>query len=181
MAKDIVTVRDLINDITSTRTQTSANSKDELRVAQAMLNDPTYVVDIYGKTGVTGQYSPYADTRMMVADMIKDTAKISMSEAQELANNYVFNKTSAQAMINFSKEFVNTYLETGRKLPLGCRERSNCSLLKKSKEAKVNSFPVPTAVDAEGNKVYNTSAGMTPAYDTIKVFGTCPAHLKNKE
>ena len=176
---NVTTVKELIDSIASTRTQTSANAKDENKVALAMLNDPTYVVDVYGKNGVVGQYSPFAETRSMVADIIKDTTRISANEAQELANGYLFNKGSAQVMVDFSKEFVNTYLQTGRKLPLGCRETSNCSLIKKSKEAKVNSFPVPVAVDANGNKTYNTTASMTPAYDTIKVSGSCPAHLKN--
>ncbi len=179
MSKETLTVVELINTISSTRTQTSANAKDENRVALAMLNDPTYVVDIYNKNGISGQYSPYAETRSMVADIIKDTTKVSSAEAQELANNYQFNKNGAQTMINFGKEFVNTYVQTGRKLPLGCREKSNVSLSKKTKEAKVNSFPVPTAVDANGEKTYVTTAGMTPAYETLKVSGSCPAHLKN--
>ena len=180
MPKEFTTVAELINDIATTRTQTSANAKDETRVALAMLNDPTYVVDIYNKDGVSGQYSPFADIRSMVADIIKDTTKVSSNEAQELANNYQFSRRGAQTMVAFSKEYITTYLQTGRKLPLGCRARSNCALVKKEKEAKVNSFPVPTAVDGNGNKTYNTSASMTPAYDTIKVTGSCPAHLKKQ-
>ena len=181
MSKEFTTVAELIAEISATRTQTSANAKDETRVAMAMLNDPTYVVDIYNKDGISGQYSPFADTRSMVADIIKDTTKVSSNEAQELANNYQFSKSGAQTMVAFSKEYINTYLQTGRKLPLGCREKSNCALVKKEKEAKVSSFPVPTAIDGNGNKTYNTAASMTPAYDTIKVTGSCPAHLKNNK
>ena len=178
MPKEYTTVRELINEISTTRTQTSANAKDEIRVALAMLNDPTYVVDVYNKNGVSYSYCPYDDARSMIADIIKDATKVSADEAAELAYGYQFTKSGAQTMISFSKEYINTYLQTGRKLPLGCRERSNCALVKKEKEAKVNSFPVPTAVDGNGNKTYNTSASMTPAYDTIKVIGSCPAHLK---
>lgn len=179
MAKEIATVAELINEISTTRTQTSANAKDETKVALTMLNDPTYVVDIYGKSGVVGTYSPFEDSRSMVADIIKDATKVSTNEAQELANNYQFSKSGAQTMVNFAKEYVNTYLKTGRKLPLGCRETSNCALVLKQKEAKVNSYPVPTSVDGDGNRTYDTSASMTPAYDTIRVIGSCPTHLKN--
>ena len=35
-------------------------------------------------------------------------------------------------MINISKQFIHTYLETGRKLPLGGREKSNISLVNKT-------------------------------------------------
>ena len=180
MAKEFATVMEVLQNIQETRTQSSANSKDEIRVGQAMLNDPTFVVDIYNKDGVVGQYSPYQDTRDMISSIIKDTTKMSANEATELANNYQFTRQTTQAMNNYAKEFVNTYLQTGRKLPLGCRATSNCSLIAKHKEAKVNSFPAPIAVDANGNKIYDSSASMTPAYDTIKVSGTCPAHLKKK-
>ena len=181
MAKE-TTVRDIIKNIKETRTQTSASKDAELRVAQAMLNDPSYVVDIYNKNGVVGQYSPYAETRTMVAEIVKDTAHISAKEAEELSQKYTFSKSTAQTMINFSKEFINTYLECGRKLPLGTRETSNCALIRKHKESKVNTFPMASAVDANGEKVYTTSPGtITPEYDTIRVIGSCPAHLKNND
>ena len=180
VTKDAMTVKDVIANIAETRTQTSANSKDENRVALAMLNDPTYVVDIYNKEGVVGQYSPYAETRDMISNIIKDTAKISEGEAKKLAENYQFDKKNSQAMINFGKEFVLTYLQTGRKLPMGCREKSNCSLIKITKDARTSSFPVPNGVDANGEKIYTTTTGTTPAYESIRVSGACPAHLKNK-
>ena len=180
VTKDAMTVKDVIANIAETRTQTSANSKDENRVALAMLNDPTYVVDIYNKEGIVGQYSPYAETRDMISNIIKDTAKISEGEAKKLAENYQFDKKNSQAMINFGKEFVLTYLQTGRKLPMGCREKSNCSLIKITKDARTSSFPVPNGVDANGEKIYTTTTGTTPAYESIRVSGACPAHLKNK-
>ena len=48
------TVRELVNEINNTRTQTSASAKDEVRVMKAMLNDPDFKVDVYGKSGVEG-------------------------------------------------------------------------------------------------------------------------------
>lgn len=181
MAKEAMTVKELIADIAETRTQTSANSKDEVRVAQAMLNDPTYKVDIYTKKGVVGQYCPYEESRAMCAAIIKDTTKVSSKEAEELAGNYQFSKSDAQSMVNFSKEFINTYTQTGRKLPLGGRERSNVALQLKVKEAKMSSFP-SVAVDAEGNKIYTSTQGkMIPEHETLKVSSSCPAWLKDKE
>lgn len=174
------TVRELIKNINDTRTQTSANTRDEVRVAQAMLNDKSYVVDIYDKNGVCGQYSPFEDTRNMVASIIKETTKVSDSEAKNLAENYKFGKNEAKAMVDFGKEYINTYIHTGRKLPLGTRELSSVSLVLNKKAAKVGSYPVPSGVDANGKKIYNTTSGTIPAYETIKVSGSCPKHLKNK-
>ena len=176
-----VTVRDLIKHINDTRTQTSANSKDEVRVAQAMLNDKSYVVDVYDKSGVCGTYSPYEDTRNMVASIIKDTTKMSDAEAKNLANNYKFGKNEAKTMVDFGKEYINTYIHTGRKLPLGTREFSSVSLVLNKKPAKVGSYPVPSGIDNNGNKIYSTTSGNIPAYETIKASGSCPKHLKNKD
>ena len=180
--REVVSVKDLIKNIAETRTQTAANAKDEVRVAQAMLNDPDYKVDIYTKKGIQSQYCPYEETRAMCADIIKDTTKMSAREAEDLSKNYVFDRNTAQTMVNFSKEFVNTYIQTGRKLPLGGRERSNVQLAIKTKEAKIASFPAATSVDSDGNKVYSTSQGkFVPEHDTIKVYSSCPAWLQNKQ
>lgn len=176
--KETGTVIDVIRDIQNTRTQVSANARDELRVAQAMLNDPTYSVDIYGKTGVIATYCPYEETRGMIASILKDTTHISTKEATELANGYSFDKNTAEAMIHFSKEFISTYTQTGRKLPLGCRATSNVALIAKHKEPKESSYPVPTP-DGNGNTIYNSSSSITPGYDTLKAIGTCPVHVKN--
>lgn len=178
---NITTVRELIKDIQEHRTQTSANAKDELRVAMAMLNDPTYVVDVYSKNGVVGQYCPYREVRDMCANIIKDTTKMSAKEATELAEGYQFDRAAAQTMINFSKEYVNTYVETGRKLPLGGRSKSNVQLAIKTKEAKLNSFPTATSVDANGNKVYTHGIGkMSPEHNTIKVYNGSLPWLKTE-
>ncbi len=116
----------------------------------------------------------------MCASIIKDTTKMSAKEATELANNYQFDKSTTQAMINFSKEYINTYIETGRKLPLGAREKSNVQLAIKTKESRINSFPTATSVDADGNKVYTQSTGkMTPEHNTIKVYNGALPWLKS--
>ena len=183
MAKqEFQTVEELIKNIQENRTQTSANAKDEVRVAQAMLNDPSYKVDIYSKKGIQGQYCPYEDVRAMCSSVIKDTTKISQAEADGLIKDYQFDRAEAQSMVNFSKEFINTYIQTGRKLPLGGREKSNVQLALKVKEAKISSFPMATSVDANGNKVYTTGTGkQVPEHNTIKVFSSCPSWLQNKE
>ena len=175
------TVKELINEIATTRTQASANYKDEIRVATAMLNDPTYVVDVYDKKGFSCTFSPYATGRDLVANIIKNATKVTDEECKELAENYQFTKDDATDIVHFSKEFINTYLQTGRKLPLGSRERSNVSLMRAVKEARTTTYPAPTGVGTDGQKKYQIASSTTPEYDTIKVFGKCPSHLKNKD
>ena len=111
------TVKEVIENINASRSQVSACAKDETKVMMAMLNDPTYKVDVYGRNGVEGVYCPYEEARTMVSNIIKDTTKINRNEANELANNYEFDKQNAVIMTGLSKEFINTYIQCGRKLP----------------------------------------------------------------
>lgn len=152
-----ITVKDLINNINETRTQISSSIKDETRVMKAMLNDPTFVVDVWSRNGVEKQYCPYEEARVMIANIIRDTTKVSAAEAEELAKSYDFGNQEANIMIGITKEFVNTYIETGRKLPLGGRELSNVALAKKIKKAKNNE---------------------SKAYTSLKVYGSTPSWLK---
>lgn len=174
-------VKELIEEINNSRTQISSSVKDEVRVMKAMLNDPTFKVDIWSANGINGQYCPYEDARSLIANVIKDTTKISNSEAIDLANNYQFGNKEASIMIGLSKEFVNTYLQTGRKLPLGGREKSNISIAYKTKEG-VNSYPKKIGVDKNGADIYETfSEGVIPAHGSLKVYSSCPSWLYNKD
>jgi hypothetical protein len=176
-----VSVKALIKEINETKTQISASAKDEQRVMRAMLNDPTFKVDIYGKGGVKGQYCPYDDARQMISSIIKDTTHMGTKEAEELASGYEFGKNEATTMINISKEFVNTYVETGRKLPLGGRADSDISIAKKVKEAKANTYPKKVGVNADGTDKYETvTEGTIPAHGSLKVYSPAPSWLIKK-
>lgn len=173
------TVMELVKEINETRTQTSASNKDELKVMQAMLNDPDFVVDVYGKSGVIGQYCPYDDAHNMAANIIKGAAKISTKEAEHLAESYEFTKSDANTFINISKEFINTYVETGRKLPLGGREKSNIALSKKVKGERSNNFPKKVGVNDDGSDKYESCGeGIIPAHNSLRVHSSCPPWLK---
>ena len=176
------TVEELIKEINETRTQTSASAKDETRVMRTMLNDPTFKVDVYGKSGVEGVYCPYEESRTMIANIIRDTTKISGKEAMELSQSYEFGKQESNIMIGISKEFIKTYLETGRKLPLGGRENSNISIAKKIKKERVGGFPQKVGVNSDGTDKFVNSGSETtiPAHGSIKVYSQCPSWVKDR-
>lgn len=176
-------VKELLNEINTTRTQTSANAKDENRVMRAMLNDPTFKVDVWSRNGIDGQYCPYDEARTLVANIVKDTTKISSTEASDLAAQYEFGKQEAGIMVGISKEFINTYIETGRKLPLGGRETSNISIAKKVKESRSNSFTKKIGVNEDGTDKYETvTEGLIPTHGSLKVYSPAPIWLnKNTE
>ena len=165
-------VRALVADIKANLSQAGASQKDEVAVMRAMLNDKSYVVDVYKRNGETTPYCPSTDARNMIASVIASTTKISNQEAAELADKHEFKKSEAEAMVNISKEFIHAYMATGRKLPLGGRERSDVSLSPKSVEEKERSFP--QKIDGE----YQKGNTKIPAHDSIKVTAPCPAWLK---
>lgn len=171
----------LVKEIKEGLSQTSASCKDELKVMKSMLNDKDYVVDVYNNDGVVGQYSPYEDARTMVSSIISSAAKVSKAEADNLAANYEFKKNESETLVNISKEFVNTYLQTGRKLPLGKREKSNVSLSIKEVEETTRMYPKKVGVNKDGSDRYEKVETHVPSYTGIKVIAPCPKWVKNQK
>lgn len=171
-------VKKMITEIKQNLSQAGSSQKDELRVMQAMLNDTSYEVGIYGKNGQEGVYCPSKDARRMCANIIATSAKISQNEAENLMSAYEFKKSDASTMINISKEFVNTFIQTGRKLPLGAREKSNVSISLKDVEASTRSYPKKVGVNADGTPRYEKAATKVPAHQSIKVHAPCPTWVK---
>lgn len=161
-------VKELISDIQKGLTKTTASQKDERDVMRAMLNDDTYKVGIYTKAGRVGEYCPYEESRAMFSSIISSTTKLPAAEAEALAKDYQVTNKDADVFVGISKEFVNTYVTTGRKLPLGGRENMSVTLEKKDVAERVTRIP---------NQDKTT---IIPAHRTIKAKGSCPSWLKNK-
>lgn len=167
-------VNDLLAEIKESHSQVSSSAKDELRVMQAMLNDQDYEVDIYSTEGKVGTYCPAKDFRNMQANIISSVTKMSKDECHNLADNYVATKSDATTMINISKEFTNTYLETGRKLPFGGREKSNYSLSMKVTPETVKKFKIKSE---SGNSEIEGET-LVPAHNRLKAKSSCPSWTK---
>lgn len=171
-------VKTLIETIREGLSQQNSSQKDEVSVMKAMLNDREYQVGIYAKEGQIGTFCPAEEARNMSASIISGATKIAIVEAKQLANEYEFTKNDAQSMVNISKEYVNTYLQTGRKLPLGGRETSDVSLIRKEVEATQRTYPKQVGVDQDGNKIFEKATTEVKAHSTIKAQGSCPSWIK---
>lgn len=167
-----MSVKELVKDINVNLSQRSGSQKDEVRVMQAMLNDKDFRVGEYSKQGKIGEYCPFEDSRKMVATIISTAAKVPAAESKKLAESYEFGKPEAQTMVNLSKEFINTYVETGRKLPLGGRENMNVSLSIKEVDKSVKQLPKTGIGSSTKDSV------VIPAHKSIKSSGPCPSWLK---
>ena len=167
-------VRELVKEIRDNLSQKSSSQKDEARVMKAMLNDREYEVGIYGKEGKEGTINPAKEARAMIASVMTSAAKIPVAEAEKLAEAHEFKKSEAANMINISKEFVNTYLETDRKLPLGGRETSDVSLIRKEVKESTRTYPSKVGVNEDGTPRYEHVPVKVKAHNSVKVVAPCP-------
>ena len=173
-------VKELIKEIKTNLSQVSSSQKDEVKVMRAMLNDKDFEVDVYEKEGKIGTYCPAKDVREMVSNVVAATTRISNEEASMLVQDYEFKKSDAETFVNVSKEFVNTYLQTGRKLPLGGREKSNVSLVLKDVKEQSRRFPRKVGVNPDGTAKYDNGVVNVGSYESIKVIAPCPTWTSKK-
>ena len=159
----------------------TASKKDEIRVMKALMNDTSYEVDIYGNDGKDGSINPSKTLRSFCSSVLSNAAKIPAVEAEHIMNGYEFKKSEAEKISDFTKEFVNTYIHTGRKLPLGGREKSNVSLALKVVPPGERSYPKSVGVDKNGNKIYASAKTYVQSFESVKVFASAPSWLGNKK
>lgn len=172
-------VNELIKEIKENLNQKSASQKDEVRVMKAMLNDKDYEVGVYSSEGKIGTFNPSKTARQMMSSVISSAAKITQAESESMMADYEFKKSEAESMVSISKEFVNTYVKTGRKLPLGGRETSNVSISEKHvEEVKGRIYPKKIGVNDDGSNRYGKGLTDIKAHDTLRIEGPCPKWVK---
>lgn len=172
------TVSELVKEIKDNLSQVSSSNKDEVRVMQAMLNDKEYEVGVYTNSGLKETYNPAKDYRGMLSSIVANTTKISKDEAAALVDSYEVSKSDASTMVNVSKEFINTYITTGRKLPFGGREKSNIALSGKEVPETIKTYPKKVGVNEDGTGRYESGERRVPSHFTVKAHGSCPDWVK---
>lgn len=172
-----VKVADLLAEIQTNHKQVSASQRDEVRVMQAMLNDTSYEVGVYGKAGQVGTYNPAKDFKAMQANIVASVTKIGKDEASKLVEVYEATKSDANTMVGISKEFVNTYLSSGRKLPLGGREKANFALSEKTVPRTEKTYQ--RRVDSgNGEVTWEPGKKIIPEHKGLKARSSCPAWVE---
>lgn len=161
--------------------QRSASIRDEVTVMQALLNDRDYEVEIFKKNGENEFFAPGREFRGMVTDIISSAAKINQEESAHLVENYEFKRAQAQTMVGISKEFIHSYLDTGRKFKLGGRVDSDVSFVKKEFEAGMRRYPARVGVDPSGDPIMGASEIWVDSYTGIKASSPCPDWIKTKK
>ena len=179
MTKKKSETQNLVKSIHDSLKQRGASSRDEISVMKCMLNDSKYVVDVYSSnSGEVEKYCPYDDVRSTYKNVLK-SAGMTADEAQQVADNYVCTNADAKTYINIGKDFIHTYLGTGRKLPLGGREQSNVSLIGKTKPERPNIHVSKVGINEDGSDKFEmVEDGVIPEYKTVKVISPVPSWLK---
>ncbi len=162
------------------RTYDTKSQKNETAVMTAMMNDGTYQVSTYAGGGYQGIYCPAASFRRVVSNALSASTGMTRLEADSLLAKHEFTSQDAREMVNFSKEFVLSYLKTGRKLPLGGRDNSNISLKIKEVPAGFVTYPVKIGEDQHGHPICESKETFVGQYETIKVYGPCPSWKKEQ-
>lgn len=173
----MATVNELLADIQENHKQVSSSQKDEVRIMQAMMNDTSYEVGVYNKSGKIADYNPAKDFREMQKNIIASVTKIGKDEAAKLVEGYEATKSDATTMVNISKEFVNTYLSSGRKLPLGGREKANFSLSEKIVPTTEKTYQRRIA-GANGEFTWEPGKKVIPEHKGLKAKSSCPSWVK---
>lgn len=180
-------VRELINQLNNTSVDTNKkvyntkSEKTEIEVMKTMMNDTTYSVDVYNNKGYVNTYNPGKNIRDMFSNVISNTCGISKLESDLLMKKYEFNNDDAKEMVNFSKEYINTYLfEVGKKMKLGGRKDNNICLKEKEVPAGFVKYPAKVGKSTDGKYIYEFKETYIPKYKTLNIEGTCPPWLLNR-
>jgi hypothetical protein len=138
-----LTMNELMGEIReTTKKQKSASRVDEIRVMKTMLNDPDFSVSIYDKNkGLIGQRCPHEEAVKFLANTTSAITGLDAKNAAELASKYEFTKKDAIFMVENSRDFVQTYLSTGRKLPIAQTEDTEASLFYRAVPSKEKVVP----------------------------------------
>lgn len=145
-----------------------ANLGLENEVMMHMLNDKDFKVGVYKKgEGQVDTLSIYETSRELVASILNNAANISKSESIDLAENFKFNKNESSNMVQISKEFVNQYVTTGKKLAFGSREETNMSLNIKHVESRERTV----SVGGIGDKATGKENITIPEHNVVKCSG----------
>lgn len=136
-------MENLISEIKKvTETQTSINKADELKVMTTMLNDPDFSVGVYDKKiGYIGQRCPHDEAVKFVGDVIQRATGLEKKDATHLASNLEFTKKDAGFLITNMKDFLATYIGTGRKINIMQTSTTEANLFAREMSASTKTIP----------------------------------------
>jgi len=162
----------IIEEIKTSAKQISINKVDEVKVMKSMLNDKKYKIGIFDKNeGYIGDKCPAEEATNFIASVIQGATGLDGKDSRHLAENYEFTKKDAVFMVNNAKDFIETYMRTGRKMNIIQNGAGEASIYAKDIPAGTKNIPAkPGSPELKQIK--------TPAYTKIVSISKSPKYVK---
>lgn len=181
------TVNSVLNKIRTERSKdggktvyTTASQKDEVSVMRSMLNDKNHNIDLYDNESCNRLFCVSIETKDMVSKIISTQCDIPFDQAKRMVDDYEFDNEDAQTMIDISKQFVSTYLTTGRKLAFDSTRNTEIALSEKHVPEHTVFHPVKIN-HKDGSSETIIRETKVSAYDQVKAYSRCPTWKRNLE
>lgn len=171
-----VNVKELVKGINPS--QKSVNKRDEIAVMKEMLNDKNYSAVVYGNQGPIESFCPGAAATDLAASILSGAADLPKQEAQQLASMYEFTNQDAGNMININNEFINLYLQTGRKYSFGGRQDHEYAIMQKVVEPCTKVYNKQTGINPDGTRIYEKAETQVPGFIGLSTKAGCPTWVK---
>lgn len=132
----------LLEDIKHGTSQISTNKVDEIKVMKCMLNDKEFTVGSYDKNmGYLGERCPHDEAVEFVKNVIMASTGLDSKESKHLANCYQFTSRDATFLLTNMRDFITTYMSTGRKFTLMQTDDSEAAIYTKRMESREKLVP----------------------------------------
>lgn len=132
----------LIKSIKESTKQLGANRIDEVSVMTCMLNDKDFRVGIYDKSdGYIGSRCPANEATMFVKNIIQNATGLDSKDSLHLAESYNFTKKDATFLLSNMRDFMDTYMRTGRKFNILQNEFSEAAIYTKEVASVTKKVP----------------------------------------
>lgn len=146
----------LVEEIRKSTNQVSINKVDEVKVMKAMLNDPDFSISVYDKNiGYVGQRCPHEEAVNFVKNIISGSTGLDGKDSRHLAENYEFTKRDSNFLLNNMRDFIQVYMDTGRKINVMQSAATEACLF--TKEVKATTKTVPDKENPGQTKKITTS------------------------
>ena len=172
MSEKVSELDSLIKEIKQSAKQISINKIDEVKVMKAMLNDKDFKISIYDKSeGLIGEKCPAEEARQFLSSVIQGSTGLDAKDSKHLAENYEFSKKDAVFMVNNAKDFMEVYMQTGRKINIIQNSTGEASIFAKSIPAATKRIPAKQG-SPETKEIF------IPSYTKIISISKVPKYTK---
>jgi hypothetical protein len=170
-ANDPKNMNELIDQIKQNTKNKSQSISDQLRVQQMLLNDPDYEISIYDKNkGRIGSRNVHTEAVNFISDISSAITGVDKKEAFECASKYKFTKKDANFFYNMNRDFMQTYLQTGRKINIVQTENSEASIFYRPVASREKIVP---GRNGNGNR-----STVVSAFQKVVVRSRAPKYMK---